>query len=90
MTRITAEQARELAGPTIEERVEAVYPLIRAAAEKRLRSITLNSGGFWCDEGYDQTAAYKQACDLLRKDGFNVEFFYQELQFVDMGTKISW
>jgi len=89
MTRITAQEARELAGPTVEERVEAVYPLIRAAAEKSERSIRIRTG-FWADEGYGPTQAYKEACEILRADGFRVEFFYQELQFVDMGTEISW
>ena len=89
MTKITAHEARELAGPTVQERVDAVYPLIRAAAEKRERSICIRTG-FWADEGYSRTPAYKQACDILRADGFRVEFFYQELQFVDMGTEISW
>lgn len=41
---ITAAEAREMAGPTIRERVEALDPLIRAAAEKGKHEIILQIG----------------------------------------------
>jgi hypothetical protein len=88
-TKITAAEARQLAGPTPQEHVDAVYALIRAAAEKGQRSMSIGTG-FWAHEGYSGTQAYKQACDILRADGFGVEFYYREMQFVDMGTEITW
>lgn len=89
MSKITAAEARQLAGPTPQEHVNAVYPLIRRAAESGKRSLRIGTG-FWAQEGYSGTQAWKQACDCLRADGFAVEFYYKEMQFVDMGTEISW
>ena len=87
--KITAAEARELSGPTPQERVDAVYPLIREAAEKGQRSIRIGVD-FWAHEGYSGTAAYRDAVRLLEADGYRVEFYYEERQFVDMGTEISW
>jgi len=89
MMKITAKEARELAGLTVQERVEAVYPMIRGAAEKRLRQVALH-GDFWANEGYRKTPQWKEACELLRKEGFTVRFFYEERQFVDMYTVVEW
>ena len=89
MTRITAEEARKLAGPTVQERVDEVYPLIREAAEKGGRRIHLH-GQFWASEGYSGTNEYKQAKMILEGDGYKVKFFYEERQFVDMYTIVEW
>ncbi len=88
MTRITANEARALAGPTVQERVDQVYPLIREAAEKGKRSIALHD--WWANEGYRGSVEYKQACKILEGDGYTVEFFYEERQFVDMYTVVKW
>lgn len=88
MTRITAQEARELAGPTVQERVDAVYPLIQKAAEEKKREVHLHE--WWADAGYGGTKDWKEACDLLRKDGYTVEFFYAEYQFVSMYTVVKW
>lgn len=88
MSKITAQEARKLAGPSVQERVNEVYMLIRSAAEKKKRSIMLH--GWWADEGYGGTADYKQACKILEADGFKVSFFYEELQFVNMYTVVEW
>ena len=87
--RITAAEARELATPVYQQHVEAAYAAIRKAAEAGQSSISIGHG-FWAQEGYTGTAVYKKACEVLREDGFTVEFYYTERQFVDMGTKISW
>jgi hypothetical protein len=87
--KITAAEARELAGPTPQERVDAVYPRIREAAEKGQRSIQIGVD-FWAHEGYKGSADYKEAVRLLEADGYTVKFYYEERQFVDMGTEISW
>jgi hypothetical protein len=89
MMKITAAEARQLAGPSVQERVEAVYPKIREAAEKQLHQVALG-GDFWVNEGYRGTPQWKEACELLRKDGFTVKFFYEERQFVDMYTVVEW
>ena len=88
MTKITAQEARKLAGPTVQERVDEVYPLIREAAEKGKRSIALHD--WWAHEGFGGTVEYKQACKILEGDGYKVRFFYEERQFVDMYTVVEW
>lgn len=87
--RLTATQAREIAGPTIDERVDAALVEIRAAAEKKKREIALH-GEFWVHGGYSDTPDYKAACGILRKLGYTVEFFYEERQFVNMYTIVKW
>jgi hypothetical protein len=88
MSKITAAEARRLAGPTVQERVDEVYPLIREAAEKGKRSIALHD--WWANEGYSKTVEYKLACRILEDDGYTVDFFYEERQFVDMYTVVKW
>lgn len=88
MNKITAHEARELAGPTVEERVAAVYPLIREAAEKKQRRVALHD--WWANEGYAKSKDYKQACMILEGEGYTVRFFYEERQFVDMYTIVEW
>ena len=86
---ITADQARELAGPTVQERVDAVYPMIADAASKKRRSVTLHDP-FWVDGGYGGKEDWKKACAILKSNGYTVEFFYEERQFVDMYTVVKW
>jgi hypothetical protein len=86
--KITADQARYLAGPSVQERVDEVYPLIREAAMAKKRLVVLH--GWWADSGYGGTKDYKAACKLLEADGFKVRFFYEERQFVDMYTVVEW
>jgi hypothetical protein len=87
MTKITAYEARQLSGPTVQDRVDEVYPLIRKAAEEKRRHITLHD---WWGAGDAGAKDYKQACDILRADGYTVEFFCEERQFVDMYTVVKW
>lgn len=89
MTRITATEARELAGPTVEERLGPVYDLIREAATAKQREAHLKDD-FWARGGYDQNPEYTKAVKILENDGFKVRFFYQESQFVDMYTIVEW
>ena len=86
---LTAMEARELAGPTPEERVEIVTAAIREAAVAKKRKLALTDR-FWVYEGYDRTADYQKACEMLKKLGYKVSFFYEERQFVDMYTIVEW
>ena len=86
---ITAQEARDLAGPTVQERVEDVYLLIRKAAQAKKRSIQLHDN-FWVHGGYKPTEEWKEAVKILEGKGFVVKFFYEERQFVDMYTIVSW
>jgi hypothetical protein len=82
MSKITAQEARELAGLTVQEQVDAVYPLIRQAAENKRRFVFLHG---WWSEGYSQSAEYRQACSILEGDGYKVLFCYEQ-----MFTRVEW
>jgi hypothetical protein len=86
--KITAAEARKLAGPTVQERVDEVYAKIREAATEGKRYINLHD--WWATEGYSGIDEYKQACMILEGDGFKVEFVYEERQFVNMYTSVEW
>lgn len=87
--KITAKEAKELAGPTIEEYVDEVFDKIRTAATTKKREIRLKNE-FWVEGGYGRTQDWVKACKLLTDEGFEVEFFYEELQFVNMYTVVKW
>ena len=91
---ITANEARLLSGETPEEKVEAIQPLIEEAAKKGRRAIIIRDsnvgGGMWVNGGYNSTDEWKECVEILRGLGYAVRFYYEERQFVDMGTEISW
>lgn len=90
---ITAREARQLAGPTpeevVKEQLEFAYERIKLAAENKRRSVNLTNE-FWTRDGYSGTDEYKAAVKQLKVLGFEVEFFYEELQFVNMYTIVKW
>ena len=86
---ITAKEARELAGPTVEEQVAEVFEAIREAATKGNRRLPLN-GQFWAYGGYNKSPEWLAAKKLLEDQGFVVSFYYNESQFVDMYTVVEW
>lgn len=89
MAKITAAEAKKLAGLTIEDRVDEVFNLIREAAKNKKRSLALHSE-FWARGGYHRTEEWRDACGMLESQGFEVEFFYEEKQFVNMYTVVKW
>lgn len=86
---ITAKEARELAGLTVEEQVADVFAEIREAATKGKRKLSLH-GQFWAYGGYNKTPEWLAAKKLLEDQGFVVSFYYNESQFVDMYTVVEW
>ena len=86
---ITAKEARELAGPTIEEMAEFFDKPIREAAAKKERSVTVYHG-ILENEAYGSTKRWKEFTDYMSKLGFVVELYYYEGQFVDMRITIKW
>ena len=77
---ITAKEAKSLAGPTAQEYVEALDPLIRAAAGRSEYSLVMATIGdladkekydnFWC--GSDDVSKYEHAKKILTKLGYQV------------------
>ena len=86
---ITAKEARQLAGPTIEEMCEFFDPHIRAAAKKKERTVTVYHGQLEY-EAYGQTAVWKKFVEEMNKLGFIAKLYYYEGQFVDMRITINW
>lgn len=87
---ITAQEARTLAGPTAQERVDELEPLIKAAALEKKRHINLHDH-FWVYEGYSGSTEYKQAKLILEGMGYKVSFYYKEHSIaVDMYTIVEW
>ncbi len=87
---ITATEARTLAGPTPQERVDMLETEIKKAALERKRHIDLHDE-FWTREAYSGTTEYKQAKMILEGLGYKVEFYYKEHSIaVDYYTIVSW
>jgi len=89
MTQITAAEARRLAGPSVTDRVDEVFNLIRERATAGAHFLNLKDD-FWTRDGYSKTADYQEAVKQLTAAGFTVKFFYEEHQFVDMYTVVEW
>ena len=86
----TAKDARELAGPTIEERVDDVLIEIEKAARNKKRQLRLHED-FWTTGGYHSKDNWLDACKLLEDPGYDVEFYSQYSGgFTDMYTLIRW
>lgn len=96
MTKITAKEARQLAGPTLEEKLDSLYESIRVVAIDKKRSLRTgydhkDDEELWIQGGYSQTADWKAAKKALEEEGFKVTFYYNELSIaVDMYTLIEW
>ena len=86
---ITAKEAIELAGPTIEEMAEFFDKPIREAAANKERSITV-SHGILENEAYSRTNRWKEFVAYMAKLGFVAELYYYEGQFVDTRITIKW
>lgn len=89
MTRITADEARQLSGPKLNDILEPVYTKIREAASKKQHQIQLH-GDLWTQGGYSTNQMWLAAKQQLESDGYKVSFYYNERQFVDMYTVVEW
>lgn len=88
--KITAEEARLLAGLTPEEEVDWVFDLIREAAHRKQRSIKLCNSNIWKTGGYSNSPEWLKACRLLEEMGFETEYYFSEDQASVSYTKVSW
>ena len=86
---ITAKEAIEISGPTIEEMAEFFDKPIREAAAKKERSVTVYHGVLE-NEAYGRTKRWQEFVTYMNKLGFVAELYYHEGQFVDMRITIKW
>lgn len=91
---ITAKEAFRIAKPAEVEAQEAlieIEKIIKENAEKGSTSVIIR------EQPYSDYLMYssdnpvsKIVVDTLRKNGFDVDLFYYEGQFVDYGLRIEW
>jgi len=86
---ISAKEARQISGPTIEEMCEFFDPHIRAAAEQKEKSVTVFHGQLE-NEAYSNTTIWKKFVEEMKKHGFDASLYYYEGQFVVMRITIHW
>lgn len=91
----TAQQARELAGKSVQEKVESLLEAVKEIAKVKGRCLTTNimyqhDQDLWVYGGYSRTEEWKEAKKILEGLGYQVEFYYADAQFADMYTKIKW
>jgi alkylation response protein AidB-like acyl-CoA dehydrogenase len=86
---ITAQEAVEIAGATIQEMAEFFDKPIREAAAKKERSVTVYHGQLE-KEAYGRTKRWEEFVAYMAKLGFVADFYYYEGQFVDMRITIKW
>ena len=87
---ITAQEAVEIAGPTIQEMAEFFDKPIREAAAKKERSVTVYHGQLE-NEAYGRTKRWKEFVAYMAKLGFVADlYYYHESYFIDMRITIKW
>ena len=98
---LTAAEARELSGRTLDEKLEALGERIKSFIEENKaqgRTVReLRTGwdykedrSLWIEGGYETSDEWYEAKKKLEQLGYKVQFNYYEGQFVDMYTSISW
>lgn len=93
---INAKEAKELAGPTLDEKIESLGETIEFLAKQKRRQLRTGwdhdaDKSLWIDGGYQSTDEWKEAKKKLEEMGYKVSFFYKEgSQFVDMYTLVEW
>ena len=102
---LSAKEARKLAGVVdeddLKQKIERLLNSIRSLAqddnlseEQRRRCATgyqhRDDADLWTDGGYNGTEEWKKAKEILENLGYEVSFFYEEKQFVNMYTLIKW
>lgn len=88
--RLTATEAKELAGPTVDECVDMALEKIREMATNKKRQVALHTE-FWTYGGYHKTPEWKAAVKQLEELGYKVSFYYDgQCGFLDMYTLVKW
>ncbi len=94
--KFTAKDAKRVAGPTVEERVDMILVAIEEAAKNKKRELKTGwdyseDNDLWVNQGYSRTKDWLQAKKILEDLGYQVEFYYQVHSIaVDMYTLIKW
>lgn len=93
--RLTAAEARAMAGPTLDEKVDSILAKIAEFARSQKRRLRCGwdydcDKDLWINGGYSKSPDWIAANKILTDLGYKVTFYYSESQFVDMYTLIEW
>ena len=94
--RLTAADARRLAGPTLSDKIDALLETIHTRAAGGHHSVRCGydhkaDDDLWVHGGYKPTDEWHEARKQLETLGYTVSFYYNDgTQFVDMYTLIEW
>lgn len=89
---ITAEEAVALAGPGAAEYLAEIESKIRFAAKAGKRELIIRDQPYanWFYPKLEPGCVGAEVVNQLNKNGFKVSLHYAEMQFVDIGLKITW
>ena len=89
---LTAEEARNLSGPSAENYLKEIEPYIQKAASAKERFVIIRKNPYagWLYDEKDLSPEARRAVGMLRDAGYKLSLYYIELQFVDMGLQIDW
>ena len=86
---ITAQEARQLSGPSSQDYAFFFEEKIKEAAKSGKRNIIQYHGQLE-NEAYSNTQKWKDFIAYMAELGYAVSLHYEERQFVDMRIVISW
>lgn len=89
---ITANEARQMAGPTALDYLKFIDSEIREAAQNKKREVFIRSNPYasWLYSPDKLEEEPKKVIKELKAYGYEVELYYRESQFVDMALWIKW
>ena len=89
---ITAKQAVELAGQGADEYLAEIESKIRFAAKSGKRELIIRDQPYanWLYPKLEPGCVAAEVVNVLNKNGFKVTLHYAEMQFLDIGLKITW
>lgn len=89
---ITALKAAELSGPKSEDYLDFIEKKIIDAANNKKREVIIRENPYagWLYGSTGNSDEVSKAIKVLKDNGFKLNLYYRESQFVDMGLQISW
>lgn len=89
---ITALKAAELSGPKAEDYLDFIEKKIIDAANSKKRDVIIRENPYscWLYGSTGNSNEVSKAIKTLKDNGFKLDLYYRESQFVDIGLQISW
>ena len=90
---ITAQEANKLSGTKTEVLLEFIEDKIKTATTFGKHEVIIRDNPYscWLYGNYDKLHKNEKQClDTIRENGLEVDLYYNEGAFVDMGLQIKW